>query len=112
MALSVVTEDAGGVKVIKCAGYIDSENSGQIKTVIEDLIREGSYKMIMDLGRVDYVSSAGWGLFVGYLHEARNNKGDIKIADMKKEVLEIFELLDFVNIFQYFRNVTDAVKAF
>lgn len=112
MALSVVIEDILGVKVIKCAGYVDSENSGQIKTVIEDILKGGSYKIVMNLGRVDYVSSAGWGLFVGYLHEARKNGGDIKISDMKKEVLEIFELLDFVNIFQYFKNTPDAVKAF
>ncbi len=112
MALSVAIGDINGVKVIKCTGYIDSENSGQIKTVIEDLLKAGSFKIVMDLGRVDYVSSAGWGLFVGYLHEARNNKGDIKICDMKKEVLEIFELLDFVNIFQYFKDSADAVKAF
>jgi len=58
------------------------------------------------------VSSAGWGIFVGYLHETRMNKGDIKITDMKKEVLEIFELLDFANIFQYFKSTADAVKAF
>jgi len=112
MALSVVTEDVNGIKVIKCAGYIDSENSGQLKTVIEGLLKDGAYKLIMDLGKVDYVSSAGWGLFVGYLHEARKNGGDIKICDMKKEVLEIFELLDFVNIFQYFKNPADAIKAF
>ena len=112
MALSVNVEDLNGVKVVKCTGYVDSENSGQIKTVIEDLLKGGSYKIIMDLGKVDYVSSAGWGIFVGYLHETRMNKGDIKITDMKKEVLEIFELLDFANIFQYFKSTADAVKAF
>lgn len=112
MALSVTTGDNNGVKVIKCVGYVDSENSGQLKTVIEDLLKAGNYKLIMDLEKVDYVSSAGWGLFVGYLHEARKNGGDIKICAMKKEVLEIFELLDFVNIFQYFKAVEDAVKAF
>lgn len=112
MALSVVTEDLNGIKVIKCTGYIDSENSGQLKAVIEGLLKDGAYKLIMDLGRVDYVSSAGWGLFVGYLHETRKSGGDIKISDMKKEVLEIFELLDFVNIFQYYKNTMDAAKAF
>lgn len=112
MALSVNVEDISGIKVIKCVGYIDSENSNLVKTNIEELLAAGSYKIIMDLGRVDYVSSAGWGLFVGYLHEARKNNGDIKIADMKKEVLEIFELLDFVNIFQFYKKIEDAVKAF
>ena len=112
MALSVATEDINGIKVIKCTGYIDSENAGQLKNVIEEFLKTGSYKLIMDLEKVDYVSSAGWGLFVGYLHEARKNNGDIKICDMKKEVLEIFELLDFVNIFQYFKKTADAAKAF
>ncbi len=112
MALTLNKDKRGDVVVLKCIGFIDSDNSGILKTAIEDTIKAGEYKIVIDLEKTDYVSSAGWGLFVGYLHEVRKSKGDIKIASMKREVLEIFELLDFVNIFQYHQDVENAVKAF
>jgi anti-sigma B factor antagonist len=112
MALTVNVVDNNGIKIFRCIGYIDSETSGQVKTVLEEALNSKNYRIIIDLEKVDYVSSAGWGLFVGYLHDARKNKGDIKICCMKKEVLEIFELLDFTNIFQYHASVETAIKAF
>ncbi|MCE5300297.1 MAG: STAS domain-containing protein [Spirochaetia bacterium] len=112
MSLTINVEEQDGVKIFRLAGFIDSETSERLKNAIEEALKTGAYRIIMDLGKVDYVSSAGWGLFVGYLHEARKNAGDIKIAAMKKEVLEIYELLDFANILQYFKDVEGARGAF
>ena len=112
MALTVNVEEKNGVQVLRCAGYIDSETSGGLKSALEDCAAKKQHKIIVDLENVDYVSSAGWGLFVGYLHDVRRNKGDIKFSCMKKEVLEIYELLDFTNIFQYYSSVETAMQAF
>jgi anti-sigma B factor antagonist len=111
MALTVSVEDVGSVKVLKCTGYIDSENSERLKKAIEEAIAGGG-RIVVDLEKIDYVSSAGWGIFVGYLHDARKNNGDIRMAAMKKEVLEIYELLDFTNIFIYFMTSGEAVKSY
>ena len=111
MALTVAVEDSGGVKVLKCAGYIDSENSGSLNKSMEEALAGGG-RIVVDLEKIDYVSSAGWGIFVGYLHEAKNGGGDIRMAAMKKEVLEIYELLEFTSIFKYFRTTGEAVSSY
>jgi anti-sigma B factor antagonist len=111
MALTVSIEEAGAVKVLKCTGYIDSENSEILKRRIEEAITTGG-RIVVDLEKIDYVSSAGWGIFVGYLHDARKNNGDIRMAAMKKEVLQIYELLDFTNIFRYFLTSGEAIKSY
>lgn len=111
MALTVSTEDIGGIKVLKCTGYIDSENFDRLKKAIEEALTGGA-KIVADLEKIDYVSSAGWGIFVGYLQEARDKKGDIRMAAMKKEVMEIYELLNFSGIFMYFKSAGEAVRSF
>lgn len=110
--LSVKTEKRADILILKAKGYIDSVTSPEIEHAVGEVISKKNYKIVIDLSEVDYVSSAGWGIFVGYVKTARQNKGDIKFAHMKKEVLEIFELLDFTNILEYYKNADDAIKAF
>jgi anti-sigma B factor antagonist len=110
--LSIVTEQHGKVTVAKCTGFIDSQTALAIETAITDLIAKKMYKIIIDLSKIDYVSSAGWGIFVGYVRDLRKSGGDLKFVNMKNEVREIFELLDFTNILEYFGDIESAVKAF
>ena len=110
--LTINTEEKGGIVLISCEGYIDSMTSPEIENVIGKYVSKKKYKIVIDLKGVDYVSSAGWGIFVAYVKAARTNKGDIKFAGMKQEVLEVFELLDFTNILDYHKLTDDAIRAF
>jgi anti-sigma B factor antagonist len=110
--LKVTIEMSGKVAIARCEGFIDSQTAPEVEGAIAGLMEKKQYKIIMDLSRTDYVSSAGWGIFVGYVRDLRKFGGDIKFACMKNEVREIFELLDFTNILEYFGDVESAVKAF
>ncbi|MGD1049387.1 MAG: STAS domain-containing protein, partial [Candidatus Krumholzibacteriaceae bacterium] len=66
----------------------------------------------MDLGGVNYISSAGWGIFISEIKSIRENGGDLKLASMIGDVYEVFELLEFQTILQSFDTVQEAVKSF
>ncbi|HRU39586.1 MAG TPA: STAS domain-containing protein [Candidatus Goldiibacteriota bacterium] len=102
----------GDIKVIQCKGYIDTTTSAMLENALGELIKAGSFKIIMDLGEVDYISSAGWGIFISEIKNIRKNKGDLKLVNMKPEVMEIFELLDFTNILEYYKSMDEAIKKF
>jgi len=110
--LTINIEQHGKVVVARCLGFIDSQTAPEIESAITGLIEKKQYKIIMDLAKIDYVSSAGWGIFVGYVRDLRKAGGDLKFVNMKHEVREIFELLDFTNILEYFGDIESAVKAF
>jgi anti-sigma B factor antagonist len=110
--LTTKVEEKDGISIITCAGYIDSMTSPEIENALGELILKKKFKIIVDLEKVDYVSSAGWGIFVGHVKTARMNKGDIKFIKMKQEVREIFELLDFTNILEYYKDLDSAIKSF
>ncbi len=110
--LNITVAENGPVKIVKCRGYIDTTTSSLLESKMGEIIADKNYKIVIDLGNVDYISSAGWGIFISEIKNIRKNKGDIKLVDMKPEVMEIFELLDFTNILEYYKSVDDAVKKF
>jgi anti-sigma B factor antagonist len=83
-----------------------------LENTMADLLAAKNFRIIIDLGEVDYISSAGWGIFISEIKNIRKNKGDLKLVNMKAEVMEIFELLDFTNILEYYKSIDEAVKKF
>jgi anti-sigma B factor antagonist len=110
--LTINVSDKGDIKIISCKGFIDTTTSQTLENTLSDILKKQCYKIIIDLSEVDYISSAGWGIFVSEIKNIRKNKGDLKLVNMKPEVMEIFELLDFTNILEYYKDVDEAVKKF
>ncbi len=110
--LKIKIEDKQNVRIMKTEGFIDTLTSSILEAAMEEALKAKKYRIILDLAGTDYISSAGWGIFVGYKKNLMKNKGDIKLANMKPEVLEVYEVLDFTHILEYFGDVEKAVRAF
>lgn len=102
----------GEISVVRVDGVIDTMTATELEKVMNSLLDQKRYNIIIDLGGVDYISSAGWGIFISNIREIRQNAGDIKLARMVPNVREIFELLEFDSILQSFDNVEKAKHKF
>jgi anti-sigma B factor antagonist len=100
------------ISVIKIGGYIDTTTSSELEHALNSLLKSGSYNIIIDLGNVDYVSSAGWGIFISEIKGIREKGGDLKLVRMIPEVYEVFELLEFHYILKAFDNIEEAIRDF
>jgi anti-sigma B factor antagonist len=94
--------------VVRVDGVVDTMTAGELENVMNSLIEQKRFNIIVDLGGVDYISSAGWGIFISNIREIRQNRGDIKLAQMMPSVYEIFELLEFDSILSAFDSVEKA----
>jgi len=83
-----------------------------VEKVIADILKSGKRKLVFDLSELVYMSSAGWGIFVGEIKTVRDQDGDIKIAAMSPEVYEVFQMLEFYHIIQDYITVHEAVMSF
>jgi|ERR1035437_2260054 anti-sigma B factor antagonist len=110
--LDIKTEDRDGVFIVKTEGYIDTTTAGGLEKIFDAALKDKKYRVVLDLEGSDYVSSAGWGIFVGIKKSLMQNKGDIKLANMKNEVLEVYEVLDFTHILEYYKDTESAVLSF
>ncbi len=100
------------VSEIRVDGVIDTLTATELEQVIDSLLRRGRFKIVMDLAGVDYISSAGWGIFISHIKDVRANEGDIKLANMVPDVYEIFELLEFDKVLHVYTSVDEAVQTF
>jgi anti-anti-sigma factor len=103
---------AGKVSVVRVDGVIDTITAPELEKVMNSLLEQKKFYIVVDLGGVDYISSAGWGIFISNIREIRQNSGDIKLARMIPNVYEIFELLEFDSILRAFDSVEKAKSDF
>jgi anti-sigma B factor antagonist len=106
------TGSKNSISIIKVGGYIDTTTSSELEHALSTLLKAGSYNIIIDLGNVDYVSSAGWGIFISEIKGIREKGGDLKLVRMIPEVYEVFELLEFHYILKACDTIEEAIKDF
>jgi len=113
--IQVSTEIVGSrnhISIIKVGGYIDTTTSSELERALDSLLKQGRFYIIVDLGNVDYISSAGWGIFISEIKSIRENGGDLKLVRMVPDVYEIFELLEFHHILDVYDTVEEATNKF
>lgn len=102
----------GEVMIIDLSGHVDQSNSGQLQKTFDDIIDSNVFKIVVNFNDLHYMSSAGWGIFVGEVKRFRENGGDIKLAAMNPEINDVFQMLEFYHILDDYANVEEASAAF
>jgi anti-anti-sigma factor len=105
-------DDKKNITQVDIFGVVDTGTTLILDEKLSALLREQRYRMILNMEKVTYVSSAGWGLFISLLHKTREHHGDIKLASMTNEVKNVFNLLAFSNLIYSYKTIDDAVDAF
>jgi anti-sigma B factor antagonist len=113
--IDVTVEEVGTdglVSLVRVTGYVDTTTSHELEKKLNGILERRRFAIVVDLSGVDYVSSAGWGIFIGEIREIREQQGDLKLAGMSPDVYEVFELLEFQNILEAFPDAQTAVERF
>ena len=76
------------------------------------LLDRNLFKIVVDLSGVNYISSAGWGIFIGEIKRIRNHGRDLKLSGMTGDVHELFQLLEFHSILEAYPTAQEAIAAF
>jgi anti-sigma B factor antagonist len=112
----IISEERTGpdnsLALLTLSGTIETTNASGLEDTLERIINNQCYWIVVDLGGIKYISSAGWGIFISEIKRIRRNGGDIKLAAMTPEVREVFELLEFNSILKPFHDKEAAVKDF
>ncbi len=100
------------IALVRLVGFVDTNTVAQLSQIMNQITNAGHYKIIFDLGDVNYISSAGWGIFIGEIREIRERDGDIKLACLTPEVEEVYKVLEFDTILQAYQTVDEAIQDF
>lgn len=101
-----------GVSIIRLGGYLDAHTAPQFEASIEEEMGAGHHRIVVDCAELTYISSAGLGVFMSFIEEARELGGDIKVCALQPKVESVFEVLGFTEIFDITENAESAVSRF
>ncbi|MFH1051597.1 MAG: STAS domain-containing protein [bacterium] len=107
----IVKADNGVVKLY-LSGYLDAHTATQLETAISQIIGEGKIYILVNFKNLDYISSAGLGVFMAFVEEIRDNNGDIKLCEMTPKVFQVFDLLGFPILFDILDTDEQVLEKF
>jgi anti-sigma B factor antagonist len=108
----VLTKDSGNAIVMELQGFLDAHTAPELEKTFTELIGKGKFNIVVNFDGLNYISSAGLGVFMAYIDEIRSNHGDIKLANMQQKVFNVFDLLGFPFLYEIYKDQDEALKKF
>lgn len=111
-AFKIDIRQVSTINVIDLKGYLDAHTAPDLESVLQKLIDEKRYQIVVNCRELTYISSAGLGVFMAFIEDVRKNKGDIKLSNMSPKVFNVFDLLGFPLLYDITKSEEDAIVKF
>lgn len=108
----VMRDDQGEVSALRIKGFLDAHTASSLEKEIQKLLDESRYKIIVNFKELSYISSAGLGVFMGFIEDVRTNLGDIKLTNMSPKIYRVFDLLGFPTLYEIRDDEQQALESF
>jgi anti-sigma B factor antagonist len=109
---SIQRSSEGALTVLALDGFLDAHTAPDFEKAIQSEIDAGHRQFIVDGSKLTYISSAGLGVFMGFIEELREQGGDIKICGLSPKVDQVFDILGFHALYDIVPDVPAAVQRF
>ncbi|MFL6415465.1 MAG: STAS domain-containing protein [Bryobacteraceae bacterium] len=113
MALVAKTRQVGNVDIVELSGKITlGENTGILRDEIRSLLAQGQKNILINMGDVSYVDSAGLGELVGAYTTAANQGGTVKLLKLQAKMKDLLQVTKLHTIFPVFEDEREAIASF
>jgi len=100
------------VHVIEISGELDAHTASKLEECLKTLIDKKKNKIIVNCRDLEYIASAGLGVFMAYIEDVRSLGGDIKLTNMNEKVYNVFDLLGFPTLYDILDDEKEAIQQF
>lgn len=104
----------GHVAIVKVTGDITLNKGGDVllKDKVQSLIQQGQRNLLVDLGGVSYVDSAGLGELVQAYATTKNRGGALKLLNVTKRLRDLLVVTKLLTVFDTYDNEAAALASF
>lgn len=111
-SFEVTKKDNENVVVLYIKGYLDAHTAPMLENELQSLTDQGKFRIVVNFKDLIYISSAGLGVFMGFIEDIRNNQGDIKLSNMNPKIYRVFDLLGFPMLYDITEEEQQAITKF
>jgi anti-sigma B factor antagonist len=113
MALTANIRHFGNVAVVDLEGKITlGENTGILRDNLKSLLSQGTKNIVLNMGGVAYVDSAGLGELVGAYTTAANQGGSVKLLNLQTKLRDLMQITKLHTIFASYTDEQEALNSF
>ncbi len=109
--MEITERRQGDVAVLCPAGRIDNDTSAAFQDKLLATVGAAGASVVLDLAKVEYISSAGLRALMMASKQAKATKGRIAVAALGPVVKEIFAISRFSYVVPVFDSPADAIAA-
>jgi anti-anti-sigma factor len=110
--MKIETRKVYDVLVVDMSGRLDSRTSGESGDRIVQIAQGGDKRVLLNLDKLDYVSSAGLRVIVTGAKLLHGKRGELKICNAKGGVKSVLETSGFDSLIKLYDTEKEAIAAF
>jgi anti-anti-sigma factor len=110
--MNIIERDQDGVTLFELDGRIDTQGAVDMDLALQAAVSGGKHKMVLDMARVEYISSAGLRTLADVLTRNREAGGDLKLVALSRKVLRVLRIIGFDRFFSLYDTVEAAINDF
>ncbi len=109
--MQITTATLAQASVLELKGRMDIIAAMQYEQAIAAALAAGARRFVLDLGGLEYISSAGLRSLLATSKKIKQADGQIHICGLKGAVKDVFSLSGFDAILPVFASLKDALPA-
>ena len=110
--MEISTREVSDVLVVDMAGRLDTSTSGKAYDEMVRIAKSGANKVVLNLDKLEYVSSAGLRVILTAAKLLQASTGEMKICHANGVVKEVLEMSGFDSLIRIYADENDAIAAF
>ena len=111
--MQIAERESGSVTVLDLSGKITlGEDGTLLKDKLHSLLHQGKKHLLLNLGQVQYVDSAGLGALVSAYTTVTREGGSLKLLNITKKLQDLLSITKLLTVFETFDSEAEAVRSY
>lgn len=107
--MNMISSEKGKYLILNIEGRVDTSNYEKFAQELQIHIDGGKKFLVLDLQKLDYISSSGLRVFLSILKTLRAIEGDVILCCLNDKIKSVFEVSGFLSLFRAIDNVEELV---
>jgi anti-sigma B factor antagonist len=108
--MKLETSEKNGIGTARLEGSVDGKTAPEVREQLRPLLAANS-KIVLDLTKVDYLSSAGLRLLLLVYRELSARKGKVVLLGVSEDIRTVMSHTGFLNFFTLASSEAEALQA-
>ena len=110
--VKITERRVGDVTILELHGRLVMDEDTSCSEHIDDLVRQGRIRIILNLRDVTYIDSAGVGALIAKYVSLRRRGGDLRLVSLSDRVRRVITIAHLLQVFETFDSEDLAVRSF